>query len=269
MEKCREGLTPWWPPGWDNILPPGSAKSILAHPTDPFDKAIEAAVFQEHRFAFYFWARWALEAREHRGQPFEAPDLITLDWHQDLCAPSPGEQADLRALNFSDLNEVALFSWLRLHPHNDGHILAAAYAGLIGDIYVLCKHEDDWLTEFNDLHGRTHRTVVCHSLKGLLAALPAIRPTYFDVDLDYFTDSDDDMGGGDNVRLVPDRKVRATFDPRGPLMRAVFPRIAGMTIATEPKWCGGARASNHLFDILDRTLFDPPLLHPDAGWRAT
>jgi hypothetical protein len=226
-------------------------------------------MLQEHRFAFYFWAKWA---REHRLgskalHSAHVPDLVTLDWHQDLCAPSSVEKSDIGALNLADLEEVALFAWSRLNPLNDGHILAAAYAGLIRDIYVLCKHEDPWLEEFTDLAGVGHRTRVFHSLGELVTVLPRDQPLYFDVDLDYFTESEDGMGGGENVRLVPDDEVRAVLDPRGPLLRLVLPQLAGFTLAMEPTWCGGARPSHHLFGLLDETLFDPPLLHVDAGWR--
>lgn len=266
MRDRSPGLTPWWPPRWRDILPPGSATSILPHPADPIGRAVEAAVFQEHRFAFYFWAKWALESRQKR-RSAPIPDLVTLDWHQDLAAPSSVEQEDIAALDLSELDAVGLFAWMRLNPLNDGHILAAAYAGLIGDIYVLCKYEDAHLEEFADAAGRIHRTVVCHTLDELLAAIPERKPLYFDVDLDYFTESDEDMGGGEDVRLVADEEVRAIFDPGGPLLRTVLPRISGFTVAMEPTWCGGARPSHHLFGLLDAALFDPPLLHPEAAWR--
>jgi len=259
--------TKWWPPLWGgSIDPPGTAYSILPHFADPVDRAIEVAVFQQHRFAFYFWAKWE-QARRRRRRPWARPHLVTLDWHQDLCAPGSTEQDDLRALDLDSEQDVGLFCWSRLNPLNDGQILAAAFAGLIGDIFVLCKHRDDYLRDWTDMRGDNHRTVLCHSLDDFIRKLPATGHVYLDLDLDYFTESDDAHGGGPNVRMVPDDEVRAVVDPAGPLMRQLLPRTAGMTIATEPTWCGGMRNSNHLFGLVDEALFDPPLLHDDADWR--
>ena len=46
---------------------------------------IEVAVVQHHRLAFYYWLRWTTNdwSRSLRSDPL-APDLITVDWHDDV-----------------------------------------------------------------------------------------------------------------------------------------------------------------------------------------
>jgi hypothetical protein len=85
--------------------------------------------------------------------------------------------------------------------------------------------------------------------------------------LDYFTESPDLCGGGENVSLVTDCEVKATLDPNGELMAWLFQRMAGMTIATEPKCCGGLLNSNHLLSVLSDCLFHPQLMGHGSTWR--
>ncbi len=253
-------LPSWWPPRFpEGTSVPGSGTSILSHPAG-IDEAVQVAVFKEHRFAFSFWAEWT---RARRARDRSPAHLVSLDFHQDLCWPSEPECEDLRRLDLASESEVALFAWSRLNPLNDGHIFAAAYVGLIQDIFVLCKTEDDYLEEVTDLTGQLHRVVVCHSVDELLAALPRVGDYYFDIDLDFFTERDQE----DRVRLVNDEDVLELLSPGGRLGSAVLPRLSGMTIATEPEWCGGLGNSHHLFGLLDQALFDPPLLCEDTDWN--
>ncbi len=82
---------------------------------------------------------------------------------------------------------------------------------------------------------------------------------FFDIDLDYFTESPDSCGGGSDVTLVAENDIRSVLNPANPLLSWVFPRMAGMTIATEPEFCGGMINSNHLLSIVSDSLFDPQL----------
>jgi hypothetical protein len=40
--------------------PANSYFQILRHPSGNLSKSIELAIFNEHRFAFYYWIRWNL-----------------------------------------------------------------------------------------------------------------------------------------------------------------------------------------------------------------
>lgn len=66
---------------------PNVMEAILAHPCHPSERSIELGIFNSHRFAFYFWAKWAKEKEDKL-----VPDLVTFDCHQDLAYPGDLEQ---------------------------------------------------------------------------------------------------------------------------------------------------------------------------------
>ena len=72
---------------------PGTFHEILAHPTDPINKAIELWVGFEHRFAFFYWARWFKSMQQKRPGP--PPTLVTFDHHRDLMRPGSHEKLEL------------------------------------------------------------------------------------------------------------------------------------------------------------------------------
>ena len=69
-----------------HIEPPGVSRQILSHPTNETE-AIELAVFQEHRYAFFYWNKWM-----RKNESANPPCLVSLDWHQDLCYPCETEK---------------------------------------------------------------------------------------------------------------------------------------------------------------------------------
>ncbi len=245
------------------MAPPGSYNWIVAHPSRPETEAMEVATFHEHRFAFFYWNRWRVE---NPTKP--RPDLISLDWHRDLAAPDSYERGILRGLDLSNMTGTAVASWIELHPHDDGHVLAAAYLDLIGDVYVVQKHRDGPEPDLVDVKGQIHKVRCFASIDELLdkAKREGVENIYLDIDLDFFTESDDPNGGGE-VRLLERESAREVIDPDGPLLSFAFPRLQGMTIALEPKFCGGLSNSHRLFGWVDNSLFDPGLGYPGCRWR--
>jgi len=141
---------------------PNSDKTIINHPSG-VNKAIEVSVFQDHRFAFYYWFKWWKNTNRKLSTSEKAPSLVSIDWHRDLCAPCDLEKEDLESLNLDSYKEVSFFSWDKLNPLNDGHILAAAHLNLIGDIFVLCKQDKGLIEpEFIDMFGNSHKVICCH-----------------------------------------------------------------------------------------------------------
>jgi len=246
------------------LLPPGCKSSIFVHPSG-VDEAVEVALFQDHRFAFFFWSIWTREF----GLEDNPPALVSLDWHEDLAAPGGKELDELRALDRSDRRAISLFCWEKLNPLNDGHILAAAYLNLIGDIYVVRKQVPGDGHSFEDSNGQSHSIRCFETTEGLMAELKEtkVERVFFDIDLDYFTESPNLCGGGEGVTLVSDDSVRTTLDPASELLSWVFERFAGMTIATEPEFCGGLINSNHLVSLLSESLFNSQLLADGATWK--
>ncbi|MFA4906666.1 MAG: UPF0489 family protein [archaeon] len=246
------------------IRPPGTYYDILPHPNDD-NRSMEVAIVQDHRFAFFYWLKWI---KGQYGLP-TPPSLISLDWHRDLAAPGTIECEWLKKLDTTNFKEVAFFCWDKLNCLNDGHILAAAYLNIIGDIYVVQKQELPSTERFKDIEGRIH-TINCYrSVEALTEAISKIEclSVFFDIDLDYFTKSPDSCGGGERVELVSETDIRINLAPNGGLLSWIFPRIYGMTIATEPEFCGGLGNSNNLLTLVNDTLFEPPLLSHRADWR--
>jgi hypothetical protein len=248
---------------------PNADYAIIEHPNGQND-AIEIGLVKDHRFVFYFWFKWWKETtRKLENKIAQAPSLITIDWHRDLCAPCEVEKQDLTNLNLDSYKEVALFSWDKLNQLNDGHILAAAYLNLIGDIYVLCKQEGTEDENFIDHWGNEHKIKCFDSKEDLLDELLQndINEIYFDIDLDYFTESDDPCGGGEDLTLMEDEDIISLLDINSAFMKWIFNRMEGMTIATEPKWCGGLVNSNKIYKLIDDTLFNFQLFSKNAKWK--
>lgn len=245
------------------MRPPGTYYDIVAHPTDA-EQAIEVAIVQDHRFAFYYWLKW-----KQQNELRTPPALVSLDWHQDLAAPDELECEWLKELDTNDYKAVSFFCWDKLHCLNDGHILAAAYLNIIGDIHVVQKQRDECIENFEDFEGRIHAVRCYESTEALLQAVSSQEypHVFFDIDLDYFTESSDSCGGGKDLQLVASDDIERCLRPNGELMSWVFPRMLGMTIATEPEFCGGLKNSNYLFGVVNDILFHPPLLSHRAGWR--
>ena len=136
------------------IVPPGSDKEILSHPVLE-NGAVELAIFQEHRYAFFYWLKWTREQKAKH-----PPCLVSFDWHQDLCFPCDTEKEWLSKLDQKNDGEVAIFAWAKLAGNNDGHILSAAYLNLIGNIYIYCRQgtfASDWEDEeLIDNNGSIH-----------------------------------------------------------------------------------------------------------------
>ena len=251
------------------IRPPGTYYDILAHPKD-IDKAIEVAVIQDHRFAFYFWFKWWKETDRNLSQKNQTPPaLITIDWHRDLGAPCNEEREDLKNLDLDNYEKSALFCWNKLHSHNDGHILSAAYLNLIGDIYVLCKQDGDDDGKFIDRWENEHNVMCFNSSESLYEQLVKndIGEIYFDIDLDYFTESKDSCGGGEDLTLTDEEDIMSLLDSDSNFMKWIFERMSGMTIATEPEFCGGMSNSNKIYSVVDRALFSPQLFSKNTKWK--
>ena len=245
----------------EHIRPPGTDYETLKHPSGV--NSVEVAVVQDHRFVFYYWLKW----KNKIGAGIKSPSLISFDWHEDLAAPD--EYSELKALNTKDYKSVALFCWDKLNSTNDGHILSAAYLDLIGDIYVVRKQNTGSRRSFRDINGKSHKICCYKSAKRLFSKLKQVQDDkiFFDLDLDYFTESPDFGGGGKELQLVPDKKITEILNPTSELFCWIFKRLAGMTIATEPKCCGGYINSNHLFSVVTDSFFRPQLFSQHAKWK--
>lgn len=252
----------YWEPAFKHITEkvPETCWQKLVHPDETMDLDVEIAIFQEHRMAFFYWLKWTQKLRKYRGHNYEPPILVSLDWHQDLALPH--NLSDLSALKQNNLAEAAIFTWYRLNPTNDEQILSAAYLNLIGDVHVVMKDQPSHVNIYKDCCGNTHNLKSYETVDDMLDELKTTEYhlTYLDIDLDYFVASRRSPRDRDILSLMSDETIKSIIRPDSDLMQWLFPRFAGLTIATEPTYCGGLQNSHSLLNIINTTLFDSKLL---------
>lgn len=254
---------------YSKSYPPNSVHDFLAHPSVAND-VISIAVFNSHRFAFYFWNLWKKELIMERS--ISDIDLITYDWHQDLVYPSEGEKKELRELNLENDFEVSFYSSYRLSTLNDTHIMSAVYLDLIGDVWVLCRQgtfESDWEDEdFEDCKGKKHTIRKFKTEAELRAALlgSEIQNVFFDIDLDYFT-LNNNIEPKDKFRYMKDTEIRDLISADNVLIQWIFERLSGITIALEPGFTGGISKSLKYLSLIEKNWFIKPLGNHHIRWR--
>lgn len=244
--------------------PPNSIESILSRPYNDYE-CLELAVFNHHRFAFYYWVQWYLKKRIR-------PDLISFDWHQDLAYPDEGDKNELMNLDINNPFEVSFYSWARLNSLNDNHIMAAVYRNLLGNIYVVCKqkdlHENDD-EELEDYQGNKHLVRKFKDSQSLLIVLAkeSISEVYLDIDLDYFTIENSSTNDKQRYTYMNQKKIREIFNPSGELMRWIFERLQGFTIAMEPEYTGGIEKSLRFLVLLENLFFKKSIGNWHNDWN--
>lgn len=250
-----------------SIHPPGASTQILSHPHWE-GGSIELGLFQDHRYAFFYWLKWNRENRL-----VQPPCLVSLDWHQDLCYPEEIEQGWLNAIDLSDNGSIAEFTWSKLCGNNDNHILSAAYLNNLGNIYIHCKDPGSDLNwedeELIDKYGNKHIIKKFKSYNNLEAHLikSEEKAVFFDIDLDYFTIDNPINGEGKEFTYVNDEEMFSQLSIQRPLIAWIFEKIEGFTIATEPSHTGGLLASNRLLEIINNLYFQPDIFTWECDWK--
>ena len=249
--------------GNENLHPPGTSLVSLIHPYYMHRDHVSLALFDEHRFAFYFWVLWS---QEQQG----SVDLITLDWHQDLVYPENYQKEELEALDIGKKFEISFYTWARLSKYNDSHIMSAAYKNIIGDVYVICKQHmncENYDEHIIDMYGKVH------TIRKFLTIFEAydylkktnINKVFFDIDLDFFTI--ENISCSRKTTFIKETEIKQIIDSQSDFMWWIMKRIKGFTIAFEPKFTGGYAKSMRLFSIIEKTLFTGSVLNDTSTWQ--
>ncbi len=267
MDDSR--ITNWLKDFNGYLDPPGCESSLVSLPG--CDRgSCRIGIVHEHRFAFYFWGLYSIEKNSSNTV------LISIDAHDDAGVPSEVIPDDLDNLDIHNRTELGLFAWLRLRNLNDGHILPSLYLNFFSDVYVLLNDYEDSAafrtnrTELQqrDYSGRIHAVQFHKNPESLLKNLAKDCPIFLDIDLDYFTIENPETGAVlGSEKLMPDSEIRSFLSINGPLLRPLFKRIIGLTIALEPKYCGGLANSLHVLNILNQELFEGTLCTNSCKWK--
>jgi len=249
--------------------PPNSVHNYLAHPFETGD-VVQIALFNSHRFAFYFWNLWKKELLKKRSAV--NIDLVTYDWHQDLVYPSDGGKEELKKLDLDNHFEVSFFSSYRLNTLNDSHIMSAAYLDIINDVWVLCRQgtfESDWEDEYlEDFRGKKHTIRKFKTEDAVRDALflSEIQNVFFDIDLDYFT-LNNNIEPTDKFRYMKDSEIKSLISPENILTKWIFERLSGITIALEPGFTGGISKSLKYLTLIENLWFDKSIGSYHLRWK--
>lgn len=250
----------FWHPKPEADCPPNTYRVTLDHPVHS-EGQVSVALTQEHRFALWYWAECPNTVQ---------PDLFSLDWHLDLADPEV--EAKQAFQNYDQLSK-ADFTWIiwrKMSPYNDSHLLTAAWLGIINDVWLVYKQRFRGPDQIVDRNGKRHRINKFHSLAEALKHYRSHhnnRKVILDMDLDYFTNSPEFIGGGDQVDRMSDAEIARIAGPHAMLPKTLFPDLIGLTIATEPLFCGGIKMMTHILHQVDDLLFSPSLLHHGSRWR--
>lgn len=255
---------------FDFLEPSGCLSEIMTQPYNN-QKVIEVAVFQDHRNSFYYWTKWTRELQKKEIN--EIPSLITFDWHQDLCFPVEDEKSELEKLDVDNLSEIAFFSWGRLSHLNDCQIGAAVHLNFVKDVYVICrqKHLNDNGFDYKDYQGNTHNVKIFHSIDEFIYYFPQIKDDrlYYDIDLDFFTIENGYSNEKGKYTYMNRNEIKKYFSLDNQLIKDIFNRLEGFTIATEPEFCGGLKKSNYLLNTIDNLYFEPSLFYKGGSEKYT
>src|SRR5690606_31325105 len=112
-----------------------------------------------------------------------------------------------------------------------------------------------------DLYGNTHKIRKFKAAGELTECLLSTQEkrTYFDIDLDFFTIDNPYNGVGTKYSYMGKREMEELLHMDNPLIKWIFERLHGFTIATEPEHCGGLLNSNKILDVINRIYFKPDL----------
>ncbi|MDX1586184.1 MAG: hypothetical protein R3222_05550 [Balneolaceae bacterium] len=235
-----------------NLMPPGTYLESLSHPTGK-SGSMELAVFKEHRFAFYFWNRW----NNALGPDLPPATLLTIDWHRDLAPPSSNEQKALERIDLEQEDSVSTFIWSTLNTHNDSHLLSAAYRNIIGDVMLLKNYGDESQSVYRDCEDNPHQILEFKNIEHLEETVLEREDQHYilDLDLDFFVKAKVYSHQLKEVETYSQKEISEVVDPYSPLFRKLFQKMAGITIATEPRYCGGIIKSNRILEQVMQQLF--------------
>jgi len=259
VEKVKE----WLMKAHKTLDPPGCYTVHMPKPLSA-NGAITFGIVHEHRFAFYCWVKYHRKVTlKNSASGISPPDLITIDWHDDIGVPSDFSENELANLDINNDLEVGFYCWTRLRALNDGHIAPALFLRFFKNVHALIKQDQgETVDTRKDIKGDDHHIFYHYGYDSLIKDLKNsdINRVFLDIDLDYFTVDESGLP-------IPEEEIRGLINLEGELMTWILPRLEGMTIAIEPSHCGNADNCIRFLDILNEELFSRSLCSKDTKWN--
>lgn len=140
-----------------------------------------------------------------------------------------------------------------------------AYLNLIGNVYINCRQgrfAANWLDEkIEDINGGIQTVKKYRTFEELEKSLLTTSEdsVFLDIDLDYFTIKNGLSDGSFKFTYLPDNEIKNFLSPQRPLIKWIFDRMEGFTVALEPEHTGGLLRSNKYFALIDKMYFKPGL----------
>ena len=85
---------------WTPTETPGCFTENVRHPSG-LNAAIEIGIVPEHRFAFFYWLKWHHKPQAQITRVL-LPNLVTVDWHNDVGCSSDFIPEIINKLNYSN-----------------------------------------------------------------------------------------------------------------------------------------------------------------------
>lgn len=228
--------------------------TFLWNPTPRSDRQFPIAVFDEHRYAFYFWQQWTYCRNSHQAQS-DPPLLVTIDWHRDF-APPDDYKSLLKQLDFSSRIAVADFADQQLADYNDEQILASCWINTIGDVILLKNYGTEQSDHVIDRFGNNHKIWEFRQYNTFEKTICQRSDTtvFLDIDLDFFIQNKVAPHQKKGVKPYENQQIKKIVNPAAPMFQHLSKKLKGITIAKEPRYCGGAKNSERIFEVVKGQL---------------
>ena len=178
----------------------------------------------DHRLVLASWILW----KDIKNKPL---NLLTFDAHRDLCSENDTIQI-MEHIEKTTKEKLDLRVFELLDVNNDTHINMACELGVFDSV-------------------NKSRIKVFKELDDCIVDILSKSFYILDIDLDYFFDKDDCT----NSFQFNELRLKSFLEKK-----TIFPNnLVGITIAIEPRYCGGIVNAINVYEKIEKKLFSAPV----------
>lgn len=192
----------------------------------------------DHRLVLASWILW----KDIKNKPL---NLLTFDAHRDLCSENDTIQI-MEHIEKTTKEKLDLRVFELLDVNNDTHINMACELGVFDSVFVISNDFSD-----EDYCVNKSRIKVFKELDDCIVDILSKSFYILDIDLDYFFDKDDCT----NSFQFNELRLKSFLEKK-----TIFPNnLVGITIAIEPRYCGGIVNAINVYEKIEKKLFSAPV----------